>query len=139
MKKSTLHEGSCISSSLLEEPKEFELDSPYDLNEFNLELLCESNSNNLSLVNYRLINNTHQGQFGTILSTGAVLQYNLDLLYTVIYIFNADSFFKECSRLNLVGFYLSKSYTIDKHPNIYLKRTKEDIFICLNKQLDEVL
>ena len=139
MKKPTTTEGSCISSSLLKEPEEFKLDSPYDLNEFNLELLCESNSNNLSLVNYKLINNTFRGQFGTILSTGAILQYNLDLLHQVVYIFNAGSFFRECSRLNLVGFYPSKFHSIKEQPNVYLKRTKDDNLIYLNKQLNEVL
>jgi len=72
-----------MCNSLLEELR-FKIGEQYELNEFNLKGIESTFINEIEYENYEYIKNDFKTLFGIELSSNLILQYNADILYSVI-------------------------------------------------------
>ena len=75
-----------IQKSLQEELR-FKIGEQYELNEFYLKTIESTFSNGLEYENYEYIEGDFKALFGVKFSKNVILQYNADILYSVIYEF----------------------------------------------------
>jgi len=73
--------------SLLKELR-FKIGEQYELNEFNLKSIESTFRKGLELENYEYIKDDFKSLFGIPFSKNIVLQYNGDILFSVIFSFN---------------------------------------------------
>jgi hypothetical protein len=88
-----------MSKALLKELR-FKIGEEYDLNEFNLNSLDSTFSKGLELENYEYIKDDFKSLFGIPFSKNIVLQYNGDILFSVIFSFNQIYYDKLKSEIN---------------------------------------
>lgn len=98
-----------IQKSLLKEFR-FKIGEQYELNEFNLKTLESTFSNGLELENYEYIKEDFKTLFGVTFSSNPILQYNGDILYSVICEFELSHYSYLKSKVNQCTF---KEVTIE--------------------------
>ena len=79
-----------MCKSLLKELR-FKIGEQYELNEFNLNSIESTFSNELECENYEYIKDDFKALFGIELSSKIILQYNGDILIGITFEFNLES------------------------------------------------
>lgn len=98
-----------MCNSLLKEFR-FKIGEQYELNEFNLQTLKSTFSNGLEYENYAYIKGDFKTVLGVPFSSNVILQYNADILYSVIYEFELSHYSYLKSKVNQCTF---KEVTIE--------------------------
>ncbi len=107
-----------MCKSLLKELR-FEIGEQYEVNEFNLKSIESTFSNGLEYDNYEYIKDDFKAFCGLEFSNNIILQYNGDILYSVIYEFEIIHY-KELSLI------ISKKFNED----IFIEVLKKDDNYC---------
>tara|TARA_Y100000385_G_scaffold70126_1_gene70384 strand:+ start:245 stop:667 length:423 start_codon:yes stop_codon:yes gene_type:complete len=89
-----------IQKSLQEELR-FKIGEQYELNEFYLKSLESTFSNGIEYENYEYIKGDFKALFGIAFSSNVILQYNADILYSVIYEFAQKEISNLIKELNI--------------------------------------
>lgn len=92
-----------MCNSLLKEFR-FKIGEQYELNEFNLKTLESTFSNGIELENYEYIKGDFKTLFGIPFSSNVILQYNGDILYSVICEFELSHYSYLKSKVNQCTF-----------------------------------
>ena len=118
-----------IQKSLQEELR-FKIGEQYELNEFYLKTIESTFSNGLEYENYEYIEGDFKALFGVKFSKNVILQYNADILYSVIYEFaqkDIDSLTQELNnylplakKLDAEKLVLGKTFTVFHFQNFSL-------------------
>lgn len=88
----------------------FKIGEQYELNEFNLKSLEPTFSNGLEYENYEYIKGDFKYLFGIPFSKNIVLQYNGDILFSVIFSFKQIYYDKLESKINK---YSSNEFSVE--------------------------
>lgn len=121
-----------MSKSLLEELR-FKIGEQYELNEFNLKSLESTFSNGLEYENYEYIKGDFNMLFGLKLTSNAKLQYNGDILCSILYQIDLTDLEKLIEQLNV---YLPLSKKMDKRNAVLGKTFPVISFHEYNLKLD---
>ncbi|WP_452233043.1 hypothetical protein [Lacinutrix sp. MEBiC02595] len=92
-----------MCNSLLKEFR-FKIGEQYELNEFNLQTLKSTFSNGLEFENYKYIKGDFETLFRVPFSGNPILQYNGDILYSVICEFESSHYSYLKSKVNQCTF-----------------------------------
>lgn len=92
-----------MNTSLLKELR-FTIGEQYELNEFNLKSIESTFSHGLEFDSYEYVKDDFKALFGLEFSNNIILQYNGDILYSVIYEFVLNHHKHLCSEISECSF-----------------------------------